>query len=57
MTVILWVNLSQTALYGGLAWAGIGLVYLLILTRGGTRAVQGFDESNPVTGFNKTISE
>ena len=55
MTVILWVNLSETALYGGLTWAGIGLVYLLILTGGFRKKVQGFDEAHPVTGFNKTV--
>ncbi len=56
MTVILWVNLSETALYGGLAWAGIGFVYLLILTKGFRTKIGGFDEAHPVTGFNKTIS-
>ena len=55
MTVILWVNLSETALYGGLAFAGIGLAYLAILTKGFRKKVQGFDEAHPVTGFNKTI--
>ena len=55
MTVILWVNLSETALYGGLAWAGIGLAYLAVLTGGFRKKVQGFDEAHPVTGFNKTV--
>jgi putrescine importer len=55
MTLILWVNLSETALYGGLAWAGIGLAYLAILTGGFRKKVQGFDEAHPVTGFNKTV--
>lgn len=55
MTVILWVNLSETALYGGLTWAAIGLGYLAILTGGFRKKVQGFDEAHPVTGFNKTV--
>ena len=57
MTLILWVNLSETALYGGLAWAGVGLAYLAILTGGFRKKVQGFDEAHPVTGFNKTIDD
>lgn len=55
MTVILWINLSETALYGGLIWAAIGLAYLAILTGGFRKKVQGFDEAHPVTGFNKTV--
>jgi putrescine importer len=55
MTLILWVNLSETALYGGLTFAAIGLAYLAILTKGFRKKVQGFDEAHPVTGFNKTI--
>lgn len=55
MTVILWVNLSETALIGGLVWAGVGLAYLAFLTGGFRKKVQGFDEAHPVTGFNKTI--
>lgn len=55
LTVILWVNLSETALYGGIGWAAVGLVYLAVLTGGFRKKVAGFDEAHPVTGFNKTI--
>ena len=48
MTGILWANLHGTALYGGLIWAALGLVYLLWLTRGFHRQVAGFDESQEV---------
>ena len=53
---ILWANLHPDALIGGGIWAGIGLVYLLILTRFFTRKVAGFDEAQPVTGHNKVVS-
>ena len=55
LTGILWVNLHTDALVGGLIWAAIGLVYLVILTRGFTRKVEAFDESQPVTGFSKAV--
>ena len=55
LALILWVNLSETALIGGLSWAAIGLIYLAIITKGFQKKVQGFDEAHPVTGFNKTI--
>ena len=55
MTIILWVNLSPEALTGGLIWAGVGLVWLIILTRGFRKQVAGFDEAQPVTGFNKVV--
>jgi putrescine importer len=55
LTIILWVNLSPEALTGGLIWAGVGLVYLAILTRGFRKQVAGFDEAQPVTGFNKVV--
>ncbi|CAB4572128.1 unannotated protein [freshwater metagenome] len=55
-TVILWVNLEDTAIVGGLIWAGIGLVYLIIITRFFRRKVAGFDEAQPVTGHNKVVS-
>ena len=55
MTIILWVNLSPEALTGGLIWAGIGLVWLAILTKGFRKQVAGFDEAQPVTGFNKVV--
>lgn len=57
MTGILWANLSPEALVGGLIWAGIGLIYLIILTRFFRRKVGGFDEAQPVTGFNKTVKK
>lgn len=53
MTGILWANLQLNALVGGTIWAVIGFVYLVILTRGFRRPVAGFDEDQPVTGFNK----
>ena len=53
MTGILWANLHLDALIGGLIWAAIGLVYMIILTRGFRRPMAGFDEDQPVTGFNK----
>lgn len=53
MTVILWVNLSPESLTGGLIWAAIGFIYMLFLTRGFRKQVSGFDEAQPVTGFNK----
>ena len=56
MTGILWVNLHPDALIGGGIWAGIGLVYLLILTRFFTKKIKGFDEAQPVTGHNKVVS-
>jgi putrescine importer len=53
MTGILWANLHLDALIGGLIWAAIGFVYMLVLTRGFRRPMAGFDEDQPVTGFNK----
>jgi putrescine importer len=55
-TVILWVNLEDTAIIGGLIWAAIGLVYLIFITRFFRRKVAGFDEAQPVTGHNKVVS-
>ena len=55
LTVILWINLSPEALTGGLIWAGIGIVYLAVLTKGFRKQVAGFDEAQPVTGFNKVV--
>lgn len=55
LTGILWVNLHADALIGGIVWAVIGFAYLLFLTRGFRRPVAGFDESQPVTGFNKAV--
>ena len=55
MTVVLWFSLSETAIMAGLVWAAIGLVYLAIITRGFRRKASGFDEAQPVTGFNKAV--
>ena len=56
LTGILWANLHTDALIGGLVWAAIGFVYLLVLTRGFRRKVAAFDENQPVTGFTKAVS-
>lgn len=55
LTGLLWINLDAHALTGGLIWTGIGLVYLIALTRGFRRKVSAFDENQPVTGFNKVV--
>ncbi len=55
LTGVLWVNLHQDALIGGLIWTAIGFVYLLVITRGFRKKVSAFDENQPVTGFNKTV--
>lgn len=57
LTGILWVNLHADALIGGIIWAVIGFAYLVFLTRGFRRPVAGFDESQPVTGFNKAVEK
>lgn len=57
MTAILWFFLEPTALYGGLIWAGVGLIYLAFITRGFRKRVSGFDEAQPVTGFNKVLED
>ncbi|MGW9021524.1 APC family permease [Leucobacter chromiiresistens] len=53
LTGLLWVNLDGHALLGGLIWSALGFVYLIVITRGFRRKVASFDESQPVTGFNK----
>ncbi|MCI0155092.1 APC family permease [Leifsonia shinshuensis] len=55
LTGILWANLHADALIGGLIWTTIGLVYLLVLTRGFRRKAAAFDENQPVTGFTKAV--
>ncbi|MFJ8894838.1 APC family permease [Leifsonia sp. NPDC102414] len=55
LTGVLWANLHVDALIGGSIWMGLGVVYLLVLTRGFRRSVPGFDEGQPVTGFNKAV--
>lgn len=57
LTGILWANLHADALIGGIVWAVIGFIYLVILTRGFRRKVSAFDEGQPVTGFNKISAE
>ncbi|WP_193392088.1 APC family permease [Leucobacter musarum] len=57
LTGLLWVNLDGHALLGGLIWTGIGVIYLVFLTKGFRRKVASFDESQPVTGFNKVSDE
>lgn len=53
LTGLLWANLHVDALVGGVIWTAIGLVYLVFLTKGFKRKVAGFDEIQPVTGYNK----
>ncbi|MDR2323331.1 MAG: APC family permease [Microbacterium sp.] len=53
LTGLLWANLHQDALIGGTVWAVLGVIYLLVLTRGFRRKVASFDENETVTGFNK----
>lgn len=53
LTGILWAFLSSYSLIGGLTWAALGFIYLLVLTKGFRRKVASFDENEPVTGFNK----
>lgn len=57
LTGLLWVNLDGHALVVGLIWSGLGVVYLAVITRGFRRKVASFDESQPVTGFNKVPAE
>ncbi|MCS3427789.1 putrescine importer [Mycolicibacterium mucogenicum 261Sha1.1M5] len=53
LTGVLWANLHLDALIGGVAWTVLGLIYLVFLTKGFRRKVSAFDESQPVTGYNK----
>ncbi|MFT4233210.1 MAG: APC family permease [Leucobacter sp.] len=57
LTGLLWANLHADALIGGVVWTVIGVVYLLVLTRGFRKPVASFDENQPVTGFNKVPVE
>ncbi|CAG7620564.1 APC family permease [Leucobacter soli] len=57
LTGILWANLHADALIGGLVWTALGFIYLLFLTKGFRKRTVGFDEGQPVTGFNKTVPE
>lgn len=53
MTLVLWAFLDGLSLTGGLIWATLGFIYLLFITKGLRKEVDGFDERQPVTGFNK----
>lgn len=53
LTGVLWANLHLDALIGGVAWTVLGLIYLVFLTKGFRKKVSAFDESQPVTGYNK----
>lgn len=55
LTLVLWFSLEPSAIISGLVWAGIGLIYLAIITKGFRKKVAGFDEAQPVTGFNKAL--
>lgn len=55
MTVLLWINLQNEALTVGIIWVTAGLLYLLWITRGFKQQPKGFDENQPVTGFNKVV--
>ncbi|GAT72483.1 APC family permease [Microbacterium hydrocarbonoxydans] len=57
LTGLLWANLHQDALVGGLTWTALGLVYLAVITRGFRRRVVAFDENQAVTGYNKVVEE
>ena len=53
LTGVLWANLHWDALIGGVAWTVLGFIYLVFLTKGFKKKVSAFDESQPVTGYNK----
>ena len=55
LTGLLWANLHEDALRGGLVWTVIGLVYLAIITKGFRKKVVAFDENQAVTGYNKVV--
>ncbi|TPW78239.1 APC family permease [Schumannella sp. 10F1B-5-1] len=57
LTGILWTQLHSDALIAGAVWAAVGFIWLLVITRGFRRQPQGFDEAQPVTGFNKLAVE
>ena len=56
LTGVLWANLHADALIGGVIWTVLGFIYLLFLTKGFKQRTASFDESQPVTGYNK-VSE
>ncbi|MDA3146150.1 APC family permease [Leucobacter sp. UCMA 4100] len=53
LTGVLWAHLHLDALIGGVIWTVLGFIYLLYITRFFKRKVAGFDEIQPVTGYNK----
>ncbi|MBT1035316.1 APC family permease [Canibacter sp. lx-45] len=57
LTVMLWVNLDEISLTVGFIWLGVGVIYLAFITGGFNKQPKGFDESEPVTGFNKVADE
>ncbi|MBT1035910.1 Putrescine importer PuuP, partial [Canibacter sp. lx-45] len=57
LTVMLWVNLDEISLTVGFIWLGVGVIYLAVITGGFKQQPKGFDESEPVTGFNKVADE
>lgn len=57
LTLTLWVNLDETSLTVGGIWTALGLIYLLVITKGFRSQPQSFDEAEPVTDFNKVAAE
>ncbi|RRJ85763.1 APC family permease [Gulosibacter macacae] len=57
LTGLLWVNLDNIALIGGVIWLAAGIIYLAVITKGFRTQPDAFDEAQPVTGFNKTVDE
>jgi putrescine importer len=48
LTGTLWSNLHIVALWGGLVWLTVGILYLAFITHGFRRKVAGFDEKEEV---------
>jgi putrescine importer len=44
LTGVLWSSLHKTALFGGLIWLAIGIIYLAVMTHGFRRSVRSFDD-------------
>lgn len=57
LTLLLWVNLDNIALTGGIIWLVAGIIYLAVLTKGFRTQPEAFDENQAVTGFNKTVDD
>jgi putrescine importer len=43
LTGLLWINLQMDSLVVGIVWTTIGIIYLMILTRGFRRKIKSFD--------------